>query len=82
MRIDPEWLAHRSILGVPPAYHNRAAGLDPATFGFWRASAGALAPAQLLGGALLLGAGIAVQAVPARPARQARRVSRPDRASA
>ena len=25
MRIDPEWLAHRSILGVPPAYHNRPA---------------------------------------------------------
>ncbi len=41
-----------------------------------------LAPSQLLGGALLLGAGIAVQAVPARPARQARRVSQPDRASA
>jgi len=56
-----------------------------------------LAPSQLLGGALLLGAGIAVQAVPARPsgsrapARQigrghhglgAPRVSQPDRASA
>ena len=41
-----------------------------------------LAPSQLLGGALLLGAGIAVQTVPARPARQARRVSQPDRASA
>jgi len=31
-----------------------------------------LAPSQLLGGALLLGAGIAVQAVPARTARRAR----------
>jgi drug/metabolite transporter (DMT)-like permease len=41
-----------------------------------------LAPSQLLGGALLLGAGVAVQAVPARPARSARPVSRPDRASA
>jgi hypothetical protein len=31
-----------------------------------------LAPSQLRGGALLLGAGIAVQAVPARPARRVR----------
>jgi len=31
-----------------------------------------LAPSQLLGGALLLSAGIAVQTVPARPARPAR----------
>jgi hypothetical protein len=36
-----------------------------------------LAPSQLIGGALLLGAGVAVQIVPAR--RQARRLSRPDR---
>jgi drug/metabolite transporter (DMT)-like permease len=39
-----------------------------------------LAPCQLLGGALLLGAGIAVQTVPAW--RGPRRVSQPDRASA
>ena len=31
-----------------------------------------LAPSQLVGGALLIGAGIAVQTLPARPARQAR----------
>jgi drug/metabolite transporter (DMT)-like permease len=50
-----------------------------------------LAPSQLLGGALLLGAGIAVQIVPTRRCgrqvsqpgrRRARRVSQPDRASA
>jgi drug/metabolite transporter, DME family len=50
-----------------------------------------LAPSQLLGGALLLGAGIAVQIVPTRRRdrqvsqpgpRRARRVSQPDRASA
>ena len=50
-----------------------------------------LGPSQLLGGALLLGAGIAVQIVPARrhtrqlsqpDRRRARQVSRPDRASA
>jgi drug/metabolite transporter (DMT)-like permease len=50
-----------------------------------------LAPSQLLGGALLLGAGIAVQIVPARRRghqvsrpgpRRARQVSQPDRASA
>jgi drug/metabolite transporter (DMT)-like permease len=36
-----------------------------------------LAPSQLLGAALLVGAGIAVQAIPARPARQARNGPRP-----
>ena len=57
-------------------------GLDPDTFGFWRALTGAAVlggflatvmlrqlpvPSQLLGAALLVGAAIAVQLVPAHP---------------
>src|SRR5215475_11215386 len=41
-----------------------------------------LAPSQLLGGALLLGAGIAVQTVPARPARRSAGVIEPVRDAA
>jgi drug/metabolite transporter (DMT)-like permease len=98
MRIDPQWLAHRSILAampsiIPPgaAATSRDAPLQLTSLRRIGATQTAvlslceplaatllaavmfgqlLAPSQLLGGALLLGAGIAVQAVPARPARR------------